>query len=321
VAADYMNSNENVLPSHIGSITSSASATQVATGSSQGYTVTVNATATIGTTFMRLVEPTMTVSAKATAVNPLVTITLTTAGWKSSAGDGNTLYYWLLSGNNTSTIPNPNDFTTSQKLASNIPGNSSNTAVTITVTSTQQIGIALKNITADLGDYGVNYDCTSYQTVPTTTTYTTTRVYDQQTRSYENVTTPTTTYGSCKNSTQWFFSNVMPPSNNYYDTTANNSDDTGYASMTQNCSLITTMGSSIPTDLTPPSGTTGYCYSSLPTNSVFSCSALNGQYVTFYWNDMGGYPDDKDYNDAEISISCAGVSGSGNSATSVYLSS
>ncbi len=35
---------------------------------------------------------------------------------------------------------------------------------------------------------------------------------------------------------------------------------------------------------------------------------------------MGGNPDDKDYNDAEITVSCAG-SGTGNTATGVYLAS
>jgi len=81
---------------------------------------------------------------------------------------------------------------------------------------------------------------------------------------------------------------------------------------------MTAVTSTMPTSLTPPSG--GSCYSSLPMDSVFSCSALNGQYLTFYWNDMGGSTDDLDYNDAEITIYCSGISGSGNSATNVYLS-
>jgi Flp pilus assembly protein TadG len=320
VAGNYLTSNEGLLPSHVGSITTSVSAAQVSSGSNQGYTVTVNATATIGTTFMRMIEPTMVVSASATAVNPLVTITINAANFNSSAADFNSLYYWLISSTSPNAIPSTSQFSTnSQLLGCN--HNCSNTTVTISnVSASQQIGMAMKNETAGLGDYGVNYDCNQYQTVPTTTTYTTTRVYDQHTRSYQNVTTSTTTYGSCKGTYQWFFSNVMPPSSNSYDTaSATNGVDTGYATETLNCSLQVQISSSPVSGTTAPSS--GSCYSSLPQYAYPSCTQLNGQYANFYWNDMGGYPDDKDYNDAEISISCSGISGNGNSATTVYLSS
>ncbi len=76
--------------------------------------------------------------------------------------------------------------------------------------------------------------------------------------------------------------------------------------------------SMLPTSINPP--TSGSCFSSRPSNSVFSCKSIGSQYLTFYWNDMGGNPDDKDYNDAEISVSCSGT-GTGNTATGVYLSS
>jgi Flp pilus assembly protein TadG len=307
VAGNYMTSNENVLPSHIGSITSSASATQVATGSNQGYTVTVNATATIGTTFMRLVEPTMTVSAKATAVNPLVTITINASNFNSSAADFNTLWYWLISTSSPNAQPSISQFTSSSGLKLGCNSGCSNTSVTFTATATQQIGMALENDTGGLSDYG----CTQYQTAPTTTTYTTT--YDEHT--HRNVTTATTTTESCKGSTQWYFSNMMPPSAN---TDNVSSIDTGYQIST-NCSLQVQVASTSPTNNTPP--VSGQCFSSLPQYAYPSCAQLNGEYANFYWNDMGGNTDDKDYNDAEISISCSGISGSGNSATSVYLSS
>jgi hypothetical protein len=76
------------------------------------------------------------------------------------------------------------------------------------------------------------------------------------------------------------------------------------------------MAATMPSTLTPP--VSGSCTSSMPSYAYPSCSQINGQYLTFYWNDMGGNPDDKDYNDAEITLSCTG---SGNNATSVYLSS
>ncbi len=231
VAGNYMTSNEGLLPPHNGSITDNVSASQVTTGSNQGYTVTVTATATIGTTFMRLVTSTMTVSASATAVNPLVTITLTANNFKSSAADGNTLWYWLVSSSSQSTIPNPNNFGSSQKLASNIPGNSPNTAVTFTAASTQLVGIALQNITGDLADYG----CNQYQTAPGGSWQWEGSGWGG---GWQYVA------GTCKGSTQWFFSNEMPPSGNSYDVS---SIDTGYSTETLNCSLITAVTSTIPT--------------------------------------------------------------------------
>lgn len=85
-----------------------------------------------------------------------------------------------------------------------------------------------------------------------------------------------------------------------------------------NCSLQTALTSSLPTSLNPP--TSGSCFTSLPSNSTLSCRSIGSQYLTFYWNDMGGNVDDHDYNDAEISVSCSGT-GTGNTATGVYLSS
>jgi Flp pilus assembly protein TadG len=70
VATNYVTSNVVQLPGHIGSITPSVSATQVTSGNSAGNMVTVQATATVGTTFMRLLMPTLPVSASASAVNP-----------------------------------------------------------------------------------------------------------------------------------------------------------------------------------------------------------------------------------------------------------
>ncbi len=302
VASNYIASNENVLPSHIGSITTSVSATQVTTGSNQGYTVTVSATASIGTTFMRLVSSSFAVSASATAVNPTVTITITTNNFKSSAWDGNTLWYWLVSSSDQAAIPNPNNFASSQLLASNVPGTSTNGNVTFTASATQLIGIALQNVT---GEVGGNYGCNQYQTAPGSWQW----VQSGGRWQYEYV------QGTCQGSEQWFFSNIMPPSDNSYNVS---SIDTGYTSEASNCSLQTALTSALPTSLNPP--TSGSCFSSLPSNSVFSCNSIGGQYLTFYWNDMGGNVDDHDYNDAEISVSCAG-SGTGNTATGVYLSS
>ena len=74
---------------------------------------------------------------------------------------------------------------------------------------------------------------------------------------------------------------------------------------------------SLPSNTTPPASS--QCFTTLPSYAYPSCAQLNGQYANYYWNDMGGTTDDKDYNDAEISAKCS--AGSGNTATSVYLAS
>jgi Flp pilus assembly protein TadG len=305
VAGNYITANVSLLPSHIGAVTPSVSAAQITAGSNQGNTVTVTATASIGTTFMRIITSTMNVSASATAVNPLVNITISASHFSANAGDGNTLYYYKISASNPGAIPAVSSITSSQKLASNTTTN--NPSVTIpNVSATQKIGMALKNVTGQNTDYG----CTQFQTAPTTQQWVSTG-YNSRTRQetgyYQTITQ------SCQGTTQWFFSSIMPPNNN-----SNNSSsiDTGYLSETQNCSLQVTVTSALPGNTVAP--VSGVCFNSIPTYAAPSCAQLNGQYANFWWNDMGGNSDDKDYNDAEISISCSGVN---NNATGVYLSS
>jgi len=298
VANNYLTSNIGLLPSHIGNVTTSAAAAQVTSGSNQGYTVTVTATATIGTTFMRMVTSTLNVSVSATAVNPIVQITISTSNFNSSAADLNTLWYWLINSSSPNAQPTTSNFTSSQKLACN--HNCTNSSVTFSATATQMIGMALQNVTGGISDYG----CTQYQTAPGSWQW----VQRNGRWTQQWVTS------SCAGTTQWFFSNMMPPSNNTYNSS---SIDTGYTSVTQNCSLQVALSTSLPSTTTPP--LSSQCFSSMPSYAYPSCAQLNGQYATFYWNDMGGTGDDKDYNDAEISVKCS--AGSGNTATGVYLSS
>ena len=295
VAGNYVTANVAMLPGHIGAITPIVGATQVTTGSNQGYTVTVTATASIGTTFMQIITSTMNVSATAVAVNPLVTITISASHFSANAGDGNTLWYWLLSTSNPGAAPDPTKFATTQKLASNMTTN--NKTVTFIATATQKLGMALQNVTGQNTDYG----CTQFQTVNYTQTWVST---GRRTGYYQS--TPI----SCQGTQQWFFSNVMPPNNNSYN-------EIGYRNEIQNCSVQTTLTTALPGNTVAP--ISGVCFSSLPTYATPSCAQMNGQFVNFWWNDMGGTADDKDYNDAEISIQCSGISGSGNSATGVYL--
>jgi Flp pilus assembly protein TadG len=295
VAGNYVTSNDALLPSHVGAVSDSISAAQVTTGSNQGYTVTVTATATIGTTFMQLITPSLTVTATATAVNPLVQITISASNFSASAWDANTLWYWLITAATPNAQPVTANFASNQKLASNL--NTTNGSVTFIATATQQIGMALQNVT---GGKGGNYGCTQYQTA----------VYVQQQTGTNRYGQPTyTQVEDCEGTTQWFFSNMMPPSANTYN-------QSGYQ-IAKNCSVQVSISNSLPANSTPP--VTGSCFTSLPQDSYPSCGQLNGQYANFYWNDMGGNTDDYDYNDAEISIKCSGTSD--NTATTVYLAS
>jgi Flp pilus assembly protein TadG len=65
VANNYLTANEKELPGHVGSLT-----TSVTTGTSGGDTVTVQATAHLGTTFLRVIASTLPVSASASALVP-----------------------------------------------------------------------------------------------------------------------------------------------------------------------------------------------------------------------------------------------------------
>ncbi len=282
VAGNYLTANEALLPPHSGSITSSVSAAQVTTGNNQGYAVTVSATGKIVPSFMRILYATIPVSATAVAINPPVSINVDATDFNSDAGDTNTIWYYLVPSDGST--PNPSTFTSSQKIASNVGTNPSSFSIPASSSSTK-VGFALQNTTGTNSGW---YGCTQY----------------------EEASTPAlTTYAQCYGHEQWFFSTLSPPS----DYSGNVS---GYTAVTQNCSLQTKLSSSAPANNTPP--VTGSCFSSLPTDATFSCAELTNTYITYYWNDMGWYTDDKDYNDFEYTLSCSGSSTS-NNATNVYL--
>jgi Flp pilus assembly protein TadG len=69
-ATNYVTVGVKQLPGHIGTITPSASASLVTSGSNPGYTVTVSATVTMATTILHMLNQTLNVSATARAVKP-----------------------------------------------------------------------------------------------------------------------------------------------------------------------------------------------------------------------------------------------------------
>ena len=129
---------------------------QSTNGTVSGYTVSVTATTQMPTTFMSLFVSSVPVTASATAVNQVSTVTQDGSeiidNFKSSACDLNTIYYYLISDNNT--IPNPSTFTGGQLVATD--GSSANPAVSFTASATQKIGFALQNVTGGRCAYGSN---------------------------------------------------------------------------------------------------------------------------------------------------------------------
>lgn len=70
IATNYLSSEDALLPGHVGTITANVTTSTVSTGNNAGNHVTVTATGTVATTFMRLVTSSVAVSASATAVDP-----------------------------------------------------------------------------------------------------------------------------------------------------------------------------------------------------------------------------------------------------------
>jgi len=99
VAKNYMTSNVALLPGHVGTITPTVTASQVTTGGNAGNTVTVNATASINTTIMKIFTPTLSVSASASAVNPATKVCILITDPTSSQS-------FLVNGGATITAPN-----------------------------------------------------------------------------------------------------------------------------------------------------------------------------------------------------------------------
>ncbi|MFD0938191.1 hypothetical protein [Methylobacterium trifolii] len=100
-------------------------------------------------------------------------------------------------------------------------------------------------------------------------------------------------YLGLQGTTHWFYSHLMPPSKQ------------SYSWISQNCNL-----QAIASD-TGEAVKNGACFSTLPSYATINCSQSPGKTITYYWNDMGGLVDDKDYNDAVFKVSCSGKPGSG----------
>jgi len=274
VVSEFMNAGIAKLPANNGvSFATPTMNIVLVGGQPDAYQVTVNAIANVRTTFLGILMPSIAISASATAENPVVSAAANFSGFSSSAWDKNTVYWYPIPPGSSNTYVPPNSALVA--IWSNAGGV---TAAPANVAASQKIGFALVNITGGLGgNYGANQ------------------------------------YGGAYLSTHTFYSSLPNPSSsvNGYNATNDASDPNSVNGNTgNNCSLQTAV---VPSSGTAPAVSAGSCFA--PTTFQYmapTCSQLGGHTVRYYWNDMGGNPDDKDYNDAEFNFSCgANASGLG----------
>ncbi len=78
-------------------------------------------------------------------------------------------------------------------------------------------------------------------------------------------------------------------------------------SPTPNCAvqIVQVDPNNLPTS--PPPNTSGHCFATSGGGSQFanlSCNQIAGRTFMYWWNDMGGKNDDKDYNDLSFTLTC-----------------
>jgi Flp pilus assembly protein TadG len=294
-AANYITAGVAQLPDN-GGVTNTVVTSSPATGNQVDVTLTSSMT----TSFLGLIMPNIPVTVYATALNPTpyghfcagaasstANICAGTSAFSASAADTNKLYWYYVPADNS--VPADGSMTL---LWSNKSGAAVNPAP-IPLTPLQKVGFAMRNTTAD---YGTN--CTG-----------TPQVCTQRTNQY----------GSTKDQTHTFYSHLVPPTNsaNGYGplnaaslNTANVNSINGATG--KNCALQITLNSTSTGATTPPSSGSclNYNASAGTTYATPTCSQIGIKTLTFYFNDMGGTTDDRDYNDAIFTYFC-GANGTG----------
>jgi Flp pilus assembly protein TadG len=311
LAQSYVTKGTGALPSSVTVTSTTITPGTTGSGNNVAYTMHVSVTISVPTTLMYPWKPAMTITASATAKNPVVTATFNMGGFVSYACDDNEIYWYIV----------PPDGGVPAASAMNLLWNNNTASPTGTATfqvaASAQIGFAVQNVTGarsrSLG--GCNYG--------------------------NNM------YGAHPGDTQWLYSHMQPPSASY--NIAPGGTNTGTHALyetTQDCALVVEKGtySSGQGTWSYPSAPQGKCYSASGsgentntyngqgqmtgvcngcgsgatmatemTNAAPSCSQLNGVSYQYDWNDMGGGFDSYNYgNDMQYSFSCSGGSGSGN---------
>ncbi|MCX7384708.1 MAG: Tad domain-containing protein [Alphaproteobacteria bacterium] len=292
-ATNYVTAGASHLPPNNG-----VTQTIATSSSSIGYSVDLTLTASLTTTFLTFIIPTISVTVYSTALNPnpyghfCQGAAVSTAGlcgatsaFSASAADTNKIYWYYVPSDGSA----PADAAMTL-LWSNASGSNVNPAP-IPLTPSQQVGFAFRNTT---GNYGTYQSCTGSGGSRRCTTV-------------QN----TNQYGAALNSTHTAYSHLHPPTNstNGYNSTNNPSNVNSINGTTgKNCSLQVTVNNSS-TGAATAATYSGSCPAN--TDAVTSwaaptCSALGSKVLTFYFNDMGGTSDDRDFNDAIFTYYCGG---------------
>jgi Flp pilus assembly protein TadG len=253
----------------------------VSTGN--GNTVRIDASRSLPMTFLSPIMSAMKISVTATALNnPPSTAYVggtnpppNTPPLKASSDASDHNIIYMYPIPADGSAPKDSDLT---MIYDNSPSATANqSSVSLTVQPGTKIGFALKNITGGLSPYPAPGK---------------------------------NGYGASNGSVHWIYSHMNPPSKVAYGASATNSQD---------CSVETADVTSNPVGLStanaPKSKTCFSSTSSYAQNLSLDCAHSVGKSIRFYWNDMGGAKDDKDYNDAAYTVSCttpAGTNGSSN---------
>ncbi|WP_428377983.1 pilus assembly protein TadG-related protein [Lichenicoccus sp.] len=264
-------------------------------------TVTVSATAQLGTTLMGIFEPNMQVAVTATAMGPGYAIKVSkTGGFTSTAYDGDSIYFYVVppgGGYPTSLSSYTLLFTNSSAVDPNYEYDNANPKA-IAVGPNDQVGFALYNTNGGKTPYGTNG------------------------------------YGAAQGSTHIFLSSLAAPSQDpafgYPNQPTYNTGSYSYPRYGRATCNPTPIGSTNPTFastavnsystdttscITHPCVTqtgAGLMNNNLLINGVCStqatavqtCLQLYNNPTAFRWNDMGGGSDDFNYNDANYTVSC-----------------
>ena len=224
----------------------------------------------------------MTVTAQSTITNTLMRMASQTNSIGVSATAQNPVYNIKISmsGFSSSAIdsnsiswyvvpPDGSVPTVTTPLYTNTGTGPSSGALVISTTASQKIGFMLTNVTDGNATASV---CTVFIIFKNCT----------QGNDYGS-----NQYGGQSKSVHYFYSHMMPPSK------------LAYPGVSQNCSLQVVVDAS-----TKP---TAGCTTSLPAYATVNCVQASGKVLHFWWNDMGGTTDDKDYDDAAYTVACAQV--------------
>jgi Flp pilus assembly protein TadG len=271
-ATTYMAQAVANLPINNGvTVTTPVGTVLTSNGSTIGFTVQIGATGSVKTMFMSAVMSSMTVSVSATAENPILILTISNPLPSSNASDRNVAYAYAIP------LDGSLPLTSNLQLISDNSSTHNPTSVSVPLAASQNMGFALQNITGGRSGYGRNG------------------------------------YSAPQNSTNTFYSQSTQVSKN--TSQADSTSKAKYAANTQNCSLIETdIGSGTTAQNSAPQApATGKCFSTTPgtntQNMKLDCTQNSGETFRYFWNDMGGPSDDKDYNDMAFNVTCPKTNG------------